>query len=243
MLVDQSFKVVAANQAWGRISPAYETVMNTHFSELVAPPPNARKIRSIIEEVFSTRRAKVVEAPIRLGETKEIWGRITFRSIRITRERFLLVLVEDLTLERKQLALNEMHREELEVARRDLEKKVKERTAQLSRTNKILRNEIEEHRKAEEQLKIIVRKIEEQLRELRNDMVLKMRISLQPLIDQLKAEASASETCSLLIQAMDYHLANAFSSLGVGADPRLVLLTPREIQLRKCFTPIRTKKD
>lgn len=231
MLVDQSFKVVAANQAWGRVSPAYETVLNIHFSELFAPPRNARKIQSVIEEVFSTRRAKVVEASIRLGETMEIWGRITLRSIRIIQERFLLVLVENLTAERKQLALNEIHREELEVARQDLEKKVNERTAQLSRTNKILQNEIEEHRKSEEQLKIVVREIEQQLRELRNDMLLKMRTSLQPLIDQLKAEASASEACSLLIRAMDYHLSNTFSSLAVWADPRLVLLTPREIQV------------
>ncbi len=206
-------------------------VLNTHFSELFAPPRNAREIQSVIEEVFSTRRAKVVEAPIRLGETMEIWGRITFRSIRIIRERFLLVLVEDLTAERKQLALIEIHREELEAARRDLEKKVNERTAQLSLTNKILQNEIEEHRKSEEQLKIVVSQIEQQLRELRDDMLLKMRISLQPLIDQLKAEASASEPCSLLVQAMDYQLANNFSSLAGRPDPRLALLTPREIQV------------
>ena len=43
-----------------------------------------------------------------------IWGRITVRSIRIMENRLLLVLVEDLTAEKKQLALKRKLNEELE---------------------------------------------------------------------------------------------------------------------------------
>jgi DNA-binding CsgD family transcriptional regulator len=61
-------------------------------------------------------------------------------------------------------------------------------------------------------------------------MALKMRVCLQPLIDRLKAEA-LPETCFLLIEVMDHHLANAFSSVEVRLDPKLMILRPREIQV------------
>jgi hypothetical protein len=53
LLADHSFKVVAVNQVWGKISSAYETALDTRFGELFSPA-NAMKIQSIIEHVFTT---------------------------------------------------------------------------------------------------------------------------------------------------------------------------------------------
>ncbi len=230
VLVDRAFEVAAANEAWKKLGPGYTEALCGRFSELFGTPSAARKIQSAIEEVFRTRRAKFVEAQIRVRETPAIWARITFRAIRIVQERFLLALVEDLTAEMKQLALSKKHREQLEATQQQLEQKVAERTAQLTLTNESLRKEIEERLKAEEALKTVVAKIEEQLREVREDLVLKMRISLKPLIDQLKAQES-SANCQLLIEAMDYHLENTFSSLGTRMSSKLATLSPREIQV------------
>jgi DNA-binding CsgD family transcriptional regulator/uncharacterized FlaG/YvyC family protein len=229
-LVDSSYQVVAANQAWGRICPAEEAELNIQFSRLFASPADASEIRSITEEVFNTRRACAVEALIGAEKAGKMWGRITFRPIRIVQDRFLLILVEDLTAEKKLLAINRKRREKLESSRSDLEKKVTERTAQLSLKNQRLRQEINQRRKTEQALKTIVAKIDEQLKELREDVALKMRIFLQPLIDHLKAEVS-SEACLLIIRAMEHHLANTFSSLGVRTASKIMILTPREMQV------------
>jgi C4-dicarboxylate-specific signal transduction histidine kinase len=56
-------------------------------------------------------------------------------------------------------------RERLEAGGRELEKKVKERTAQLSRINESLLEEIEQKRKNEESLKAVTTEIERQLTE------------------------------------------------------------------------------
>ncbi len=65
----------------------------------------------------------------------------------------MLVLIEDLTLEKKQLLTNQKHQNELRKAHDELEKRVRERTAELTQINKQLRAEIEERRQAQEQLR------------------------------------------------------------------------------------------
>jgi DNA-binding CsgD family transcriptional regulator len=229
MLLDDSFNVVVVNQACGKISSQYESILNTRFSRLFSSPSDARNMQSIVEEAFSTRKPKVVGASLRIGKSGDIWCRMTFRSLRIIQERFLLVLIEDLSAEKQQLALNKKHQEELQSVHQEMEKRVKDRTAQLSQANDNLRREIAERQKAEKALKEIVSTIEGQLKELKEGIIFRLRLSLQPLIDQLKAE-TGSESGQHLLQALDYHLANALSSLGTKPSQKLALLTPREVQ-------------
>ena len=229
MLLDDSFNVVVVNQACGKISSQYESILSTRFSRLFSSPSDARNMQSILEEAFSTRKPKVVGASLRIGKSGDIWCRMTFRSLRIIQERFLLALMEDLSAEKQQLALNKKHQEELQSVHQEMEKRVKDRTAQLSQANDNLRREIAERQKAEKALKEIVSTIEGQLKELKEGIIFRLRLSLQPLIDQLKAE-TGSESGQHLLQALDYHLANALSSLGTKPSQKLVLLTPREVQ-------------
>ena len=70
---------------------------------------------------------------------------MTFRSIRALDERLILVLIEDLTLEKRIQEQNRKHREELE-------RRVQERTAELKAANERLQTEIADRKKAEEML-------------------------------------------------------------------------------------------
>jgi DNA-binding CsgD family transcriptional regulator len=229
MLLDDSFNVVVVNQACGKISSQYESILSTRFSRLFSSPLDGRTMQSTVEEAFSTRKPKVVGASLRIGNNGDIWCRMTFRSLRILQERFLLVLIEDLSAEKHQLALIKEHQEDLQNVHLEMERRVEDRTAQLSQANDNLRREITEKQKAERALKEIVSTIEGQLKELKEGILFRLRLSLQPLIDQLKAE-TASESGGLLLQALDYHLGNTISSLGTKPSQKLTLLTPREVQ-------------
>ena len=113
LLIDQSHNIIVANQACSRISSEYENMLNKPFSGLFPDPSVARRVQLLIEKVFSTRKPGVDEGIVEIGAGR-IWGRITVRSIRIMENRLLLVLVEDLTAEKKQLALKRKLNEELE---------------------------------------------------------------------------------------------------------------------------------
>jgi len=119
-LIDQNCNIVVANQACGRISREYEKILDKPFSGLFPDPPTARKIQALTEEVFANRKPKIGEGVMEIGKGK-IWGRITLRSIRIMEIRLVLVLVEDLTPQKRQLVLKHKLNEELkrEIAQRE----------------------------------------------------------------------------------------------------------------------------
>ncbi len=144
-LVDGNHQVRVANQACARISPLYGAKLGTRFYELVPDATAGLEARSIVDRVFLMRKSIVTEMVLRI-DAKRIWGRLTFRSIRIGDERLVLVLVEDLTRERHQLEVNEKLRAELE-------NRVLERTEQLRKANEQLRRQIMEREKAEDALR------------------------------------------------------------------------------------------
>ncbi|MGB6067032.1 MAG: PAS domain S-box protein [Desulfomonilaceae bacterium] len=119
LLIDQTYDIIVANEACARISSGYKEILDTPFSRLFPDSSAARKVQALTEEVFSTRKPKVGEGIIGIRESR-IWGRITLRAIRIMESRLVLVLVEDLTPQKKQLALKHKHNEELkgEIAQR-----------------------------------------------------------------------------------------------------------------------------
>ncbi len=172
-LVDRSKRIVAANQACGRISKDYELTVESDFHELFRDPAAAKKAGLILEKILDTRKPQVSEGILQIGGSR-IWGRITFRSIRIVSERHIMVLIEDLTAEKRQIQLQKKHTKELraEISRRELaeealkrahtqlEERVKERTAELVRSNEDLTREIEERRRTEKRLTLAKRIIE-----------------------------------------------------------------------------------
>jgi PAS domain S-box-containing protein len=113
MLLDQSCKISVLNEACGKVSPDYESILGSQFSNLFPGPSVASQAQLVVELVFSDRKPRIKESGLKIGQ-QGLWGRMTFRSIRVLEERFVLVLVEDLTAEKRQLRVNRRQKEALQ---------------------------------------------------------------------------------------------------------------------------------
>ena len=128
LLIDESGKIIFANQCWERVSPDHREILDKPFASFFPNPWVAQEAQSITRKVFSTRKPEIYQAVLQIDENK-LWGKMHFRSIRVGQTRCLLILVEDLTSEREQLAQKQKHEEDL-------------------------RHEIEERKRTEEALQI-----------------------------------------------------------------------------------------
>jgi diguanylate cyclase (GGDEF)-like protein/PAS domain S-box-containing protein len=103
LLVDKSHTITFCNDACGRISRNYEKLEGSDFSSIFPSPAKAGIGHSLIEEVFENRKAKVSELEVHFDRSR--WVRVYLRPIRLAEQRSILILVEDLTLEKRQLLL------------------------------------------------------------------------------------------------------------------------------------------
>ena len=159
MLISRSHEIIVANQGCGKMSPHYKEIQGGRFRTIFPDPSVGEKFESILDEVFSTRQPRTNEAILQIGK-RRIWARMTFRSIRITTDRSALVLIEDLTYEKKLLQQSKKHRKELSKANEalqrahdELEKRVIERTAELEKKTERFEQEITDRKRLEEQLR------------------------------------------------------------------------------------------
>lgn len=112
LLVDQSIRVGVANDAWGRVCPEFKMIVGEPFRTLFPHDKVAAEMEELALTILSDRKPRVKQAVLKIANNV-MWGRMTLRSIRIMSERFLLVLIEDLTAERRQLLLNQRQQEAL----------------------------------------------------------------------------------------------------------------------------------
>ena len=150
-LIDQSFSIIFMNGACRRISDDYASVRGNSFDTLFENPWVAEEARGLLEKVFRQRLREFIEAVLRIGADK-IWGRLYLRSLRLGTSRSVLVMVEDLTLEKEQLVLKQKHEEQIIRERDDLEQRVLERTLELVEANEEIKREMEEREFAQKQL-------------------------------------------------------------------------------------------
>jgi diguanylate cyclase (GGDEF)-like protein/PAS domain S-box-containing protein len=153
LLVDVSGTIVFANKALEKVSPTYSALLGTEFVSLFPDAATAGRARAVLNKVVKTRKPHSAQGPIRINGSR-IWGRMHFRSIRFGYDRSVLVILEDLSLERKQVQLMQRHAQELRDARDELDVKVNERTAELLHANEQLRKEIVDRRNAESNLNL-----------------------------------------------------------------------------------------
>jgi PAS domain-containing protein len=151
-LIDESLKLAVANQACSRFTPYYEKIQGKPFASLLGGPSAAEKAQSILQQVFSDRKARIGEGMLRIDNAM-LWARMTFRSIRIMNDRFVIVLIEDLTREKVQLRENE-------VLRLELEQRVQQRTRELSKTNEDLTREVAERKRVEEEREKVISQLQ-----------------------------------------------------------------------------------
>jgi len=103
-LIDKTRKIVMCNEAWGRVTPSFERLQGLPFSSLCPLENEARETDALLEDVFFTRKARVREQRLRVGE-RVVWGRLYLRTVRFTGYRMILCLIEDLTSERFKILL------------------------------------------------------------------------------------------------------------------------------------------
>jgi two-component system cell cycle sensor histidine kinase/response regulator CckA len=150
-LIDGSYSIIFMNGACGRVSPDYASLQGRAFSALFENPWFGDEAQHLMEKVFSKRLRESMEAVLRINKGK-IWGRLYMRSIRLGTSRCVLVLVEDLTLEKEQLVMKQKHEEQILKERDDLEQRVQVRTHELVAANEELQREIVERELAQKQL-------------------------------------------------------------------------------------------
>ncbi len=143
-LLDLHHNIVVANEACARINSGYALHQGHPFTALFTNSSDAADAAELIKSVFLSRRRGSMQGKLQMGKGM-IWARLTFRSIRIIDVRLVLVLVEDLTNERKLLLLGRKYQEELE-------KRVQERTTELTESNTRLQKEMKERKRAEAML-------------------------------------------------------------------------------------------
>ncbi len=104
LLIDKSFTIRFANQSWGRFSGDFQRLEGDPFSALFMNQNSARNIYSLLRQVFDDRKPRVSVEKLLIGSS-QIWARIYLRSLRLSGERLVLCLAEDLTYEKRQLLL------------------------------------------------------------------------------------------------------------------------------------------
>ena len=151
MLLDRAGIVTFANESCERLAERRDQIRGCRFSSFL-PSRHSPNAESWIVDLFADRKPRVAETLLKIGN-RSIWGRVYLRSMRLRAERAILVLVEDLTAEKKRLLLQEKHEKELQQAHDELEQRVKERTGDLLRTNEQLTAEIAHRNRIEECLR------------------------------------------------------------------------------------------
>ncbi|MGO9571179.1 MAG: PAS domain-containing protein [Desulfomonilaceae bacterium] len=159
LLIDRFYQVGFANQSCAKISSGYRKIRGIPFVDLVPLPNDAdraqalsEKIQELIQTAFETRKPRVAEAILEI-ENKRIWARLHLRSVRIGLERYVLLTIEDLTHEKKQLVLSQRHDEKFRKANYELGKCMDELTGEVGRLQEQLSLEVAEHVNTQETLR------------------------------------------------------------------------------------------
>ena len=152
LLIDSSQMIIFSNELSGNPTDRSRGLEGVPLSSIFTELEESMKFDTLIETVFAKRKPVVSNATLDLGKGP-ILARTHMRSVRVGSARFVLLMIQDLTLERQQLLLTKKHEQELLKARNDLERTVQERTAELKRANELLQREVGIRRQAEEQLR------------------------------------------------------------------------------------------
>ncbi len=113
-LVDLSGKVKFLNTAMTTMFRDPSKIVGSSLEALFRSSEEAKRARQVVDHVLAARRAQVSEAILTFEDT-QVWGRLSFRPIRFGTERCVLVLIEDLTTEKRELALNQKYKHLVEI--------------------------------------------------------------------------------------------------------------------------------
>jgi len=243
MLINQSHRIWAPNEACRRIAADRATIQGMAFLDFFADPAAREKAAEVLDDVFRNRKTRVMEGTLQV-ERNRVWARMTLRSVRLITERFVLLLVEDLTREKRllneskrliaslkkaEVAVQESHRR-LEDYAQSLELKVKERTQHLENAREKLEVYSMRLEDANEALKNLIAGRDQQNRTLIESVGDELKAVIIPLLHNVAAIHPDDQTIKL-ISAIEDRMRSVVSSLAPVID-REALLTP--LQARIC---------
>lgn len=114
LLLDSSHQIVFANEAMKDAHREGTQELSGSFESLFPAPVDADRAAAVLSKVLSERKTQVFEGMAQIrGQLR--WCRIHLRSIRFRKERLVLVIIEDLTAEKKQLILSEKYQRLVQV--------------------------------------------------------------------------------------------------------------------------------
>ncbi len=120
--------------------------------------------------------------------------------------------------------------EELEAYSTMLEEMVRERTKDLEESRSELRRYSVSLEQANEALRIVIEGIEQQKREVENKVKHNLNLTVNPVLEHLKAQ-EASAVVGFLLKSLDFNLANMFSTFGTNLVEAGQTMTPSEIRI------------
>lgn len=120
LLLDPQRRIIAVNRACAKMNITSEDAIGKPLSSFLSDSPASTFILEGLDAVLATRKPGSTDGLI-VADHNSFWARTTFRSIRIQDMRFVLMLVHDMTRERRQQLLLERMNKRLreEIARRE----------------------------------------------------------------------------------------------------------------------------
>ncbi|MEW6350377.1 MAG: EAL domain-containing protein [Thermodesulfobacteriota bacterium] len=149
MMVSEECEVIVANESASRILASLDGVHGNAFADVFAQAGEGTIERRIVAGVFADRKPVVREALLG-AENQRMYGRLHFRAVRVGLERYVLITIEDLTPEKKQVLIAKKYSAKLKEAHDLLEERIGERTEELAQANRELRKEIEVRKAAQQ---------------------------------------------------------------------------------------------
>ncbi|MBI5570859.1 MAG: PAS domain S-box protein [Desulfomonile tiedjei] len=193
MLIDRSCSTVFYNDVAEKMGADVTKGRPESFLSLLLLDRDARAVREMVHMIFADRKRKVMEAILQTDRGK-IWGRIHLRSIRLRTDRLVLLLIEDLTAEKKQLILAKKQEQRMREARNELEQRVVTRTAELTATNRQLKKEVADRVQAQEELRKAHDELEKRVDERTHELVVANRNLKQQILARRKVEAALRQS-------------------------------------------------
>ncbi|MBM3298505.1 MAG: response regulator [Deltaproteobacteria bacterium] len=109
LLVTEEEVVQFANTAFLRIVGDKFEPVGKAFQALFPNPDEARTARSMFSKVLESRKSRVIERTLQIHRTR-IWARMHSRTIRLGRERMVLIQIENLNAEKQLAAIRKYKR-------------------------------------------------------------------------------------------------------------------------------------
>jgi PAS domain S-box-containing protein len=200
MLIDRSCSIKFTNHSCHKMGIVSDPDRIPSFLSLPLLDEDAIKIREMVEGIFYDRKPQVAETILK-NDIKTIWGRIHLRSIRVHNKRFALLLIEDLTAEKKQLVVAKKQeqrarqaRDCLRAARDELEQRVAIRTAELTAANDRLQTEVADRVRAQRELRKAHNLLEKRVGERTRELVITNKSLENQILARRKVEGALRES-------------------------------------------------